>query len=184
MDAVIDLALPVFDGELPALGKLSDGAGVFAGNAAAERLAGFIDLACSSVAFAFAEDAADACLGLLGQLLKRRATGLDELSHRTQGDEVLLTLLFLEDDLRERDRGQVFFASVVEHLDFFALTDHQRDLLQGDVLAALRVVQLAVTVALDNARLWHNRCASRLWPYQRPFQSRSPDRGLLALSSA
>ncbi|MFO0656088.1 MAG: hypothetical protein U0787_13540 [Polyangia bacterium] len=80
---------------------------------------------------------------------------MNELPHRAKRDEVLLPLFFFKDDLRQRHRRQVFFAAVVENLNLFALANHQSDLFERHILAALRVVELAVTVSLDDARLCH-----------------------------
>ena len=60
-------------------------------------------------------------------------------------------LLLLVDDLREGDLGEVVLRVVVDDLHFFARADHLGDLEERDVAAVLRVVELPVRVALDDA---------------------------------
>src|SRR5688572_7152162 len=55
------------------------------------------------------------------------------------------------DDERERHVGLVLLRRVVDDLHLFPLADHLGDLEQRDVGAALRVVELAVRVALDDS---------------------------------
>ncbi len=57
----------------------------------------------------------------------------------------------------ERDRGQVFLGLVVDDLDVVAVADHLADLIERDVPAVLRVVELAIGVSLDDPRLGHGR---------------------------
>src|SRR5438874_4027015 len=61
-------------------------------------------------------------------------------------------LLFLEDDLRQRDRGQVFLGAVVDDLHLGAALDHLGDLVERDVPALDRVVELSVRIPLDDLR--------------------------------
>src|SRR6185369_992569 len=60
--------------------------------------------------------------------------------------------LVLEDDLGERDRGEVFTGGGVHDGDLSPRPDHLLDLFEGDVPALLRVVELSVGVALDDVR--------------------------------
>src|ERR1700733_12264019 len=83
------------------------------------------------------------------------AAALDDVSHRAERQEAALLFLFFEDDLRERDRREIFFGLVVDDLDVVALPDHLADLIERDVPAMLRVVELAVRVALDDPRFRH-----------------------------
>jgi hypothetical protein len=66
---------------------------------------------------------------------------------------LVLLLLFLEDDLRQRDRGEVVLGAVVDDLHLGALLDHLGDLVERDVPALHGVVELPVRVALDDLRL-------------------------------
>src|SRR2546430_17147392 len=63
-------------------------------------------------------------------------------------------LLLLEDDLRQRHGGEIFLAAVVDDLHLGATLDHVGDLVEGDVAALHRVVELAVRVALDDFGLF------------------------------
>ena len=85
---------------------------------------------------------------------------VDELLQRLERNRAAVRLLLLEDDLRERDLGQIVLRVVVDDLHFFAAADHLGDLQERDVPAVLRVVELAVRVALDDAppdRRWRAR---------------------------
>ncbi len=83
------------------------------------------------------------------------AAALDDVAHRAERQEAALLLLFLEDDLRQRDGRQIFLGLVVDDLDVVALPDHLADLIERDVPAVLRVVELAVRVTLDDPRFRH-----------------------------
>src|SRR6185436_4770038 len=69
--------------------------------------------------------------------------------------EAALLLLFLEDDLRQRDRGQVFLGLVVDDLDVVAVANHLADLVQRNVATVLGVIELAICVSLDDSRVRH-----------------------------
>src|SRR5262245_25709693 len=58
----------------------------------------------------------------------------------------------LEDDLGQRHRGEVFAAGGVDDRDFFAVTNHLLDFLEGDVTTLLRVVEFPIGVPLDDVR--------------------------------
>src|SRR5690348_3508139 len=60
-------------------------------------------------------------------------------------------LLLLENDLSQRRGGQVRLRGVVDDANVVSGADHCRDVLEGDVAALPRVVQLAVRVAFDGA---------------------------------
>src|SRR5690349_2217771 len=47
------------------------------------------------------------------------AAALDDVAHRVEREEGALFLLFLEDDLRERDRRQILFCFVI--YDFYVV---------------------------------------------------------------
>ena len=72
-------------------------------------------------------------------------------------DNPIIRVLFLEDNLRQRHRGEVFLRAVVDDLDLDALLHHLGDLVERDVPALDRVVELAVGVPLDDLRLF-GRC--------------------------
>ena len=63
-----------------------------------------------------------------------------------------MVALVLEDDLGERHRGQVLAGGHVDDRDLLARADQLFELLEGDVAALLRVVELAVRVPLDHVR--------------------------------
>jgi hypothetical protein len=77
---------------------------------------------------------------------------LDELVQEGGRQAGPASALVLENDLRERDRGEVLARAGVHHGDLAAGADHLLDLLEGDVAALLGVVELAVGVALDDVR--------------------------------
>src|SRR6185312_2601146 len=84
------------------------------------------------------------------------AAALDDVAHRAERQEAALLLLFFEDDLRERDGRQIFFRLVIDDLDVIAIANHLADLVERDVPAVLRIVELAVRVALDDPRVRHD----------------------------
>src|SRR5262245_9116557 len=157
-DALVDLLLPLVERLLRALEKLADG------TRARLRLVGQRLFALLRRAVA-AEDATHLLLRGGGELLDRVAARLDDVAQRRQREEARL-LLLLEDDLRERDGRQILLRIVVDDLDVLARADHVGDLLERDVAAALRVVELAVGVAFDDAGLGHLT----------PFVTRHPPR--------
>src|SRR2546422_237357 len=81
----------------------------------------------------------------LHELLPRLAV-LDELMQERRGQVRAVIALVLEDDLRERHRGQVLAARRVDHGDLAPGAHHLLDLLEGDVAALLRLVELAIRV--------------------------------------
>ena len=83
------------------------------------------------------------------------AGGLGEVAQRTGGQEAVLLFLCLADDLRQGDRGEVLFGLVVGDLDVVAVADHRADLIERDVPAVLRIVELSVRVTLDDPRVRH-----------------------------
>src|SRR6185369_1531601 len=83
------------------------------------------------------------------------AAALDDVAHRVEREEGALLLLFLEDDLRERDRRQIFFCFVVYDFYVIAIPDHLADLIERDVPAVLGIVELAIGVALDDPGFGH-----------------------------
>src|SRR6266850_2524084 len=88
---------------------------------------------------------------LLHEVLPALAV-LDELMEERGGQARAARALVLEDDLRERDRGEVLAGPRVHHGDLATAADHLLDLLEGDVPALLRVVELTVGVPLDDVR--------------------------------
>ncbi len=62
----------------------------------------------------------------------------------------MTALLFLVDDLRERELREVVLRSVVENLHLFTVANQLRNAVERDVLAIPGVVELAVCVPLDH----------------------------------
>src|SRR5205085_5480435 len=132
-DAAVDPLLPLVEGRLRRLDPLAQrGQALLArragvGRGVLERLlavavvvarVGRRDLGAVGVALA-GQDALHAPLGL-GEPL---AAVLDDVAHRAEREEAALLLLLLEDDLRERDRGEVFLRLVVDDLDLVTIAD-------------------------------------------------------------
>ena len=74
---------------------------------------------------------------------------LDDLAQHPERQETALASFLFEDDLRERHGGQILARVVLEDLHLLARLDPAADLLERDVAALARVVQLAIPVALD-----------------------------------
>src|ERR1041384_4885084 len=72
--------------------------------------------------------------------LERGLAVLDDLAQHAQGEETALLPLLLEDDLRERHRGEILAGVVLEDLDVLAGLHPAADLLERDVAALARVV--------------------------------------------
>src|SRR6185295_14304841 len=118
----------------------------------------------AAAAFLAAQEPVEAGLGLLADrgdpgadlLLdeagERVARAADDLPQHAERHLILL-LLFLEDDLRQGDGGEVVLGAVVDDLHLGALLDHLGDLVERDVPALDGVVELPVRVALDDLRL-------------------------------
>src|SRR5438552_7011865 len=77
--------------------------------------------------------------------------------------------LVLEDDLRERHRGQVLAGRRIEDRDLPAGTDHLLDLFEGHVAAFLGVVELSVRVSLNYVR--HRTRTASLTPCVKPHKA-------------
>src|SRR6185369_8932734 len=86
--------------------------------------------------------------------LQRRTAVLDDLAQHGEREEAALSPLLLEYDLRERDRGEVLTAVVLDDLDVLARLHPATDFVERDVAALARVVQLAVAVPLDEPAHW------------------------------
>ena len=84
-----------------------------------------------------------------GDALQRRLAVLDDVAQHREREEAALATLLLEDDLRERDGRQILARVVLEDLHVLAGLHPATDLVEGDVAALARVVELAVPVALD-----------------------------------
>jgi len=80
---------------------------------------------------------------------------LDQLVEERGGQGRAVVALVLQDDLGEGDRGEVLAGRDVHHGDLAPRSDQLLELFQRDVAALLRVVQLAIGVALDDVR--HDR---------------------------
>ena len=83
-------------------------------------------------------------------------------NERLQGGERDGTWLrpkLLRNDQSQRDVGLVFLGGVVDDLHVLPVADHLRDLQEGDVAAALGVVELTIRIALDDAPLRGRRFA-------------------------
>src|SRR5678815_3407943 len=87
----------------------------------------------------------------LDEVLPRLAV-LDELVEEGGGQRGAAVPLVLENDLGERDRGQVFPRGHVHDRDLLARADELFELFERDVPALLRIVELAVRVTLDHVR--------------------------------
>jgi hypothetical protein len=83
---------------------------------------------------------------------------LDELVQERGGQRGAVIPLVLQDDLREGDRREVLAGRHVHDRDLPARPDQLFELLERDVTALLRVVELAIRVALDDVR--HDRSQS------------------------
>src|SRR5207249_3824791 len=81
--------------------------------------------------------------------LQRRLAVLDDLAQHAERQESALAPFLFEDDLGKRHRGEILTGVVLEDLHFLARFDPATNLLERDVPALARVVQLAVPVALD-----------------------------------
>src|SRR6185369_12199707 len=78
------------------------------------------------------------------------AAALDDVAHRVEREEGALLLLFLEDDLRQRDRRQILFCFVIYDFYVVAVPDHLADLVERYVPTVFGIVELTVRVALDD----------------------------------
>src|SRR5439155_529479 len=83
-----------------------------------------------------------------GEVLERRLAVADDVAQDRQGEETALSPFFLENDLRERDRGEIVAAVVLEDLHFLARLHPAPDLLERDVTALARIVELPISVPL------------------------------------
>ena len=106
---------------------------------------------------------------------------LDEIAQRAERDAAGLGLQVLGDDQRQRDLGLVLLGRVVDDLHLFAGADHLADLQERDVAAVLRVVELPVRVALDDAprllrrrRSLHHRLHLRRLDHRTPPSAQAP----------
>src|SRR5262249_3414922 len=88
---------------------------------------------------------------LLRDVLPRLAV-LDELMPAPRRPARPPCALVFQDDLGQRDGGQILARSGVDDRDLPAAANHLLDLLEGDVPALLRVVELPVRVAFDDVR--------------------------------
>jgi predicted dithiol-disulfide oxidoreductase (DUF899 family) len=76
------------------------------------------------------------------------AAALEQLGEQVARDRATVAL-GVDQDLRERHRGDVLAALVVDHLHLLVGFEEVGDALERDVAAGLGVVELAVRVALD-----------------------------------
>ena len=83
------------------------------------------------------------------EVLERRTAGLDQIAKHGEGHPAL-SLLFLVDDLGQRDGRQVLFGLVVDDLQVVTCLDHACDLVERDVFAPNRVVKLTIRISLDD----------------------------------
>src|SRR5690606_4081153 len=83
----------------------------------------------------------------------------DERLQRRQGDRPGASPELLRDDEGERHIRLVFLRCIVDDLDVLAGPNHLRNLKERDVAAALRIVELAVRVPLDDSPLGRRRFA-------------------------
>src|SRR5690606_8190103 len=89
------------------------------------------------------------------EALQRVAVEADDLAEQLGGEHRLAVLFVLGDDLQQHLAGQVLARSRITHLELLAIDDQLAYVLDGDVAGDLRVVETAVGVFLDDARLAH-----------------------------
>ena len=77
------------------------------------------------------------------------AAALEQLGEQVAAARARLVALGVDQDLRERDRGDVLAALVVDHAHVLVGLEEVGDALERDVAARLGVVELAIRVALD-----------------------------------
>lgn len=98
----------------------------------------------------------DLMLGLLAEVADRLGESLNEFSgslndhaQRLNGEHAPVAFLFLENNLGQRDGGQVFTRAVIDDAHFLTQPNHDCDLVESYVATALGVVELSIAVALD-----------------------------------
>src|SRR5690606_14208212 len=89
------------------------------------------------------------------EALQRVAVQADDLRQQLGREHRLPVLLVLGDDLQQHLPGQVLAALGVADLEVLAVDDQLADILDGDVAGNVRVVEAAVRIFLDDARLGH-----------------------------
>src|SRR5262249_13375476 len=82
-------------------------------------------------------------------LLYRGATVLNDAPQHGQPEEAVGPFGLLEDDLGKGHRGEIFAALVVDDPQVLTPANQLGNVVERDVAALLRVVHLAVAVALD-----------------------------------
>src|SRR5262249_42341308 len=97
-------------------------------------------------------DGLDAAIGHRGDLLEGLLAVLDEIAQDPQRQQSVVASLLLEDDLSEGDGGQVFARVVLDDADVLAGLDPAADLFERHVAALARIVELAISVSLDEPR--------------------------------
>src|SRR4029078_5944214 len=84
-----------------------------------------------------------------GEILECGLAVLDQTAQHPEREQTALATLLLQDDLGKRHGGEVFAALVLEYLYFLAGLHPPGDLVEGDVTALTRVVQLPVAIPFD-----------------------------------
>src|SRR5258708_12569986 len=91
---------------------------------------------------------------------------LDELVQEPGGQRRAMVPLVLEDDLREGDRGEILPGRDVHDRDLPPGPDQLLELLQRDVAALLRIVELPIGVALDDVLHDRGQSSTGAYPQQ------------------